>query len=129
MADVDLGMGEAARAIGVSIDTLRRWDRAGRLTTHRDAANRRRVPVGEVERLRRARARGGGGASLSARNRLVGTVRSVEIAGVMAVVEVDVGPNRLVAAVTRDAVEELGLAPGDPAAVVVKATDVMLERR
>lgn len=121
----DLSLGDAARAIGVSVDTLRRWDRDGRIATHRDSANRRRVTRAEVGRLSKTRARPEG---LSARNRLSGTVRSIEIEGVMALVEIDVGPHVVVAAVTRDAVQDLGLAPGDPAEAVVKATDVMIGR-
>lgn len=121
-------LGEAAKALGVSVDTLRRWDRAGKLRTVRDERNRRRVPRDEVARLSSAPRRGETGGSLSARNRLEGTVLSVEIEGVMALVEIEAGPHRMVAAVTRDAVDELGLAPGVPASAVVKATDVMVER-
>jgi molybdopterin-binding protein len=121
-------MSEAARTLGVSQDTLRRWDRAGRLRTHRDERNRRRVPVAEVERLSARPPRHATGAPLSARNRLPGTVRSVEVDGVMALVEIEAGPFRVVAAVTRDAVDELGLAEGVPATATVKATSVMVER-
>jgi molybdopterin-binding protein len=126
----DLSLTEAARALGVSLDTLRRWDRQGRIVTTRDERNRRRVHRSEVERLadRPRRARRPSSDGLSARNRLAGRVRSVEAGGVMALVELDAGPYRLVAAVTRDAVEDLGLAPGVPATATVKATSVMLER-
>lgn len=126
----DLSLGEAAHALAVSLDTLRRWDRAGKLHTTRDERNRRRVPAAEVERLaaRPRRRRSDTGETLSARNRLPGRVRSVEVDGVMGLVEVEAGPFRLVAAVTRDAVEDLGLAPGVPATATVKATSVMLER-
>ncbi len=124
----DLSLGEAARAIGVSADTLRRWDRAGRLRTTRDAGNRRRVPRDEIERLTARPRRGDTGDALSARNRFAGVVRSVEVDGVMALVELEAGPFRVVAAVTRDAVEELGLAPGVEATAAVKATSVMVER-
>ena len=68
------------------------------------------------------------GAPLSARNRFPGVVRSVEVDGVMALVEIEAGPHRIIAAVTRDAVRELGLAPGVPATAAVKATSVMVER-
>ena len=128
MRDDGLTLGEAARAIGVSVDTLRRWERAGKLRTVRDAANRRRVPADEVERLTRRPDRHRAGGSLSARNRFPGVVRSVEVDGVMALVELEAGPHRITAAVTRDAVEELGLAPGVPATAAVKATSVMVER-
>ena len=124
----DLTLGEAARAIGVSADTLRRWDRAGRLRTTRDAGNRRRVPRAEVERLSARPRRHETGNTLSARNRFAGVVRSVEVDGVMAIVEIEAGPFLVCAAVTRDAVEELGLAPGVEATAAVKATSVMVER-
>jgi molybdopterin-binding protein len=123
----DVSMGEAARAIGVSLDTLRRWDRAGKLETVRDTRNRRRVPEAEVARLSGHAARRPAGDGLSARNRFPGIIRSVEVAGVMALVEIEAGPHRITAAITRDAVEELGLAPGKPATAAVKATSVMVE--
>jgi molybdopterin-binding protein len=124
----DLTLGEAAQAIGVSADTLRRWDRAGKLRTVRDDRNRRRVPESEVARLSGRPRRHGAGGALSARNRFPGIVRSVEVDGVMALVEIEAGPHRITAAVTRDAVQELGLAPGVPATAAVKATSVMVER-
>ena len=127
MAD-DLSLGEAAAALGVSVDTLRRWDLAGRLRTTRDARNRRRVPRAEVERLSSRPGRHATGAPLSARNRFAGVVRSVEVDGVMALVEIEAGPFLVTAAVTRDSVEELGLAPGVRATAAVKATSVMVER-
>ena len=65
---------------------------------------------------------------LSVRNRFPGVVRSVEIDGVMALVEIEAGPHLVTAAITRDAIEELGLAPGVRAAAAVKATSVMIER-
>jgi molybdopterin-binding protein len=121
-------LGEAARAIGVSPDTLRRWERAGKLHTTRDEANRRRVPLREIERLSGRPARHRAGDALSVRNRFPGVVRSVEVDGVMALVEIEAGPHRVTSVVTRDAVEELGLAPGVPATAAVKATSVMIER-
>ena len=121
-------LGEAAQAIGVSQDTLRRWDRLGKLRTRRDERNRRLVPVSEVERLARRPQRHRAGTVLSARNRFPGIVRSVEVEGVMALVEIEAGPHLITAAVTRDAVEELGLAPGLAATATVKATSVMVER-
>jgi molybdopterin-binding protein len=124
-----LTLGEAAAAIGVSADTLRRWDRAGKLRTHRDSRNRRMVSVEEVQRLsRRRQQRHRTGVTLSARNRMTGTVRSVEVDGVMALVEIEAGPFLITAAVTRDSVEELALAPGVQATATVKATSVMVER-
>jgi molybdopterin-binding protein len=124
----DLSLAEAAQAIGVSPDTLRRWDRSGKLRTLRDERNRRRVPEGEVARLSGRPRRHPAGDTLSARNRFAGTVTSVEVDGVMALVELAAGPFRITAAITRDAVDELGLAPGVAATAAVKATSVMVER-
>jgi molybdopterin-binding protein len=122
-----MSLGDAARALGVSVDTLRRWDRAGKLRTVRDARNRRLVPPEEIERLSTQPRRHTTGHTLSARNRFPGVVRSVEVDGVMALVEIEAGPFLIVAAVTRDAVEELGLAPGVRATAAVKATSVMVD--
>jgi molybdopterin-binding protein len=124
----DVSVGEAARLLGVSVDTVRRWDRDGRIATVRDARNRRRVPVAEIERVGTRPARHATGAPLSARNRFPGVVRSVECDGVMALVEIEAGGFLLTAAVTRDAVDELGLTAGVPATATVKATSVMVER-
>jgi molybdopterin-binding protein len=117
-------VGEAARLLGISVDTLRRWDRQRRIHTERDAANRRRVPLEEIDRLR-ARAPEH---DVSARNRFRGIVRDVKVEGLLAQVELEAGPFRVVSVVTREAVEELGLEPGMPATALVKATSVMLER-
>jgi molybdopterin-binding protein len=116
--------GEAARRLGISLDTLRRWDRAGRIRTTRDAANRRLVPASEIDRLR-GRSEGH---ELSARNRFPGVVREVRIEGLLAQVELEAGPFRVVSVVTREAAEALGLEPGMPATALVKATSVMVER-
>jgi molybdopterin-binding protein len=124
----DLSLGEAARAIGVSVDTLRRWDGLGKLETVRDERNQRRVPRREVARLTSRRERHPAGDGLSARNRFPGVVVSVEVDGVMALVEIEAGPHRITAAITRDAVEELGLVEGARATAAVKATSVMIER-
>jgi molybdopterin-binding protein len=116
---------QASRALGISLDTLRRWDREGKIRVERDAANRRVVPASEVERLRADE----GAEGLTARNRFRGIVRSVEVDGLLARVEIDVTePARVVAIVTRESVEELGLTPGMSAAGIVKSTSVMVER-
>jgi molybdopterin-binding protein len=112
----------------VSADTIRRWDRAGRIKTTRDERNRRRVPRAEIERLRKSPGRHRTGDRFSARNRFPGVVRSVEVSGVMALVEIEAGPHRVTAAITRDSVEEMGLAEGVKATALVKATSVMVER-
>ena len=114
---------EAARRLGISLDTLRRWDRAGKIRTRRDAANRRVVPASELDRLS-----GRGDADVSARNRFPGVVRSVQVEGLLAQVELEAGPFRVVAVITCEAVAELGLEPGSPATALVKATSVLLER-
>ena len=116
---------EAARALGISLDTLRRWDRAGKVRVERDSANRRVVPASEIERLKGSE----GQEQLSARNRFRGVVRSVTIEGLLAQIEIDVTePARVVAIITRESAEGLGLKPGMSAAGVVKATSVMVER-
>jgi molybdopterin-binding protein len=115
--------GEAARRLGISLDTLRRWDREGRIKTTRDSGNRRLVPAKEIDRLRGERE-----VHFSARNRLQGTVTRIQVDGLIAQVELVVDePARVVAIVTADAVEELGLEAGMPATAVVKATSVMVQ--
>jgi molybdopterin-binding protein len=115
---------EAAAALGISLDTLRRWDKSGRIKVERDAGNRRVVPASEIERLRGD----AGGAQLSARNRFNAVVTEVKVDGLIAQVEMIVTePVRLVAVVTRDAVEELGLKNGMSATAVVKSTSVMVQ--
>ena len=123
----DLGIGAAAKQLGVSTDTLRRWDRSGKLKTTRDERNRRRVPIAEIERLRDAPKRHDTGDTFSARNRFPGVVRSVEADGVMALVEIEAGPHLVTAAITRDSVEELGLVPGAKATATIKTTSVMVQ--
>src|SRR5687767_1420384 len=91
---------EAARALGISLDTLRRWDRAGKIRVERDDANRRLVAAAEVERLRAPQR---GEETISARNHFRGVVRSVEVDGFLARVEIDVTePARVVAIITRE---------------------------
>ena len=115
---------DAAHRLGISLDTLRRWDRSGRIKTTRDSGNRRLVAAKEIERLRGRQS----GDQLSARNRLPGTISEVKVDGLIAQVELVVtDPVRIVAIVTADAVEELGLREGEPATAVVKATSVMVE--
>jgi molybdopterin-binding protein len=115
---------EAAAALGISLDTLRRWDKTGRLKVERDRSNRRVVAKSEIDRVRGD----GGGAHISARNRFHGVVTDVQVEGLMAQVEIVVSePVRLVAVVTRDAVEELGLETGMAATAIVKSTNVILQ--
>jgi molybdopterin-binding protein len=117
--------GDAARALGISLDTLRRWDREGRIRVKRDRANRRVVAESEIARLRGGRQQ----QSLSARNHLRGIVESVEIDGLLARVEIAIEePARVVAIITAEAAAELGLREGMSAAAVVKSTSIMVER-
>ncbi|MDX6480950.1 MAG: hypothetical protein QOG85_1460 [Gaiellaceae bacterium] len=113
---------EAAAVLGISLDTLRRWDKAGRIRVKRDSSNRRVVAAKEIDRLR------GDGQHITARNRFRGTVTDVQVDGLMAQVELVVTePVRIVALVTRDAVEELGLKKGMAATAIVKSTNVMVQ--
>jgi molybdopterin-binding protein len=117
-------VGEAAKMLGVSIDTLRRWGRQGRIKVERDESNRRIVPAGEIDRLRGEP----GSTRLSARNRFNGVITDVKVDGLIAQVEMVVSdPVRLVALVTRDAIEELQLRPGMSATAIVKSTSVMVQ--
>ena len=124
MAKQQYTASEAAAALGISLDTLRRWDRAGRIRVKRDASNRRVVAAREIDRLRGDKQR----EHLTARNRFRGTVTDVQVDGLMAQVELVVTePARIVALVTRDAVEELGLKKGMAATAIVKSTNVMVQ--
>lgn len=115
---------EAAAALGISVDTLRRWDKAGRINVERDARNRRVVQAAEIDRLRGD----GAGAHISARNRFHAIVTDVQTDGLMAQVEMVVSePVRLVSIVTRDAVDELGLKKGMSATAIVKSTNVIIQ--
>ncbi|HEU0236774.1 MAG TPA: helix-turn-helix transcriptional regulator [Candidatus Limnocylindrales bacterium] len=125
-----LRIGEAAEMLGVSVETVRRWEREGRLRTERTDGGQRRVPLGEVRRLLDERRRAGTDRPIvaqSARNRFAGVVTRIERDRVAAVVEVLAGPHRLVSLMTAEAVEEMGLAIGDEAVCVVKATNVIVE--
>ena len=124
MAKQQFTASEAAAALGISVDTLRRWDRAGRIHVERDPNNRRVVSAAEIDRLRGD----GQGTRISARNRFRATVTDVEVDGLMAQVEMVVAdPVRLVAIVTRDAVEELGLKEGMAATAIVKSTNLIIQ--
>ena len=115
---------EAARLLGISVDTLRRWDRRGQITTNRDVSNRRIVSAAEIDRLRGA----SDGDTLSARNRLRAVVTDVKADGLMAQIEMVVtDPIRLVAVITRDAMEDLDLRPGMAATAIVKSTSIIVQ--
>ena len=119
-----LRIGEVAQRVGVSVDTLRRWEAEGRITFER-RGNQRVLPAGELAAFLTSLA--GSARTSSARNRLTGVVVAVERDGVMAKVELACGDYRIVSLMSREAADELGLAPGVAATAVVKSTSVMVE--
>ena len=121
-------MGEAAKALGVSIDTLRRWDRAGKLNVTRDDRNRRRVPVTEVHRLLLESELRKAGDDLAAHIRVRGVVRSIRSHGIKTLLQLQAGPFEITATATRDTLRRLELAEGAEAVVTIKATAVLIER-
>ena len=123
-------MGQAAELLGVSTDTLRRWADAGRLDTTRTAGGRRvvdGVALAELARTLAVEPDRGATVAASARNRLTGIVTRVVKDKVMAQVELQAGPHRVVALLSREAADELALAPGVLAVAAVKATNVVVE--
>jgi molybdopterin-binding protein len=118
-------IGAAAAALGVSVDTLRRWERAGTVSFTR-RGNRRYMASHDLAELLRVR---GATRTTSARNRLAGVVVAVKRDEVMAQIDLVCGPYRIVSLMSREAADELGLKPGDPATAVVKATTVIVEGR
>ncbi|MFO7190823.1 MULTISPECIES: helix-turn-helix transcriptional regulator [Thermocrispum] len=121
---------EAAQLLGVSDDTVRRWVKAGELTASTDAAGRAVVDGAELAAKARAYAAEVADPSAvnrSARNRFVGLVTDVVSDTVMAQVELQCGPHRVVSLMSSEAVRELGLRPGSLAVAVVKATTVVVE--
>lgn len=130
MATSALRVGQAAEMLGVTVDTIRRWEIDGRLRLERSSGGQRLVPMAEVTRLLTERRRAGTERPIvagSARNRFPGVVTRIEKDGVAAVVEILAGPHRVVSLMTAEAVDELGLAVGDEAIGVVKATNVIVE--
>jgi molybdopterin-binding protein len=116
--------------LGVSVETLRRWETEGRLQMARSDRGQRLVDIEDVARLRNERRRSATDRPIvaqSARNRFAGTVTRVEVDRVAAVVEVLAGPHRLVSLMTAEAVRELDLKVGDEAVCIVKATNVIVE--
>ena len=125
-----LRVGQAAELLGVTVETLRRWEADGRLSLERTAGGQRAVPIAEVSRLladRRRDHRDRPIVAQSARNRFAGIVTRIEKDTVAAVVEVVAGPHRIVSLMTAEAVTEMGLVVGDEAICVVKATNVIVE--
>ena len=125
-----LRVGQAAEMLGVSVETLRRWEAEGRLRMERSEGGQRLVDIDEVRGCSTSAARRSTDRPIvaqSARNRFAGVVTRIDADRVAAVVEVIAGPHRLVSLMTAEAVEELGLKVGDEAVCVVKATNVIVE--
>jgi molybdopterin-binding protein len=125
-------MREAAQLLGVSDDTVRRWAESGRLPTVKDTSGRTLVDGEALARLAEELATTTDAASApvireSARNRLTGLVTRVLRDTVMAQVELQCGPYRIVSLMSREAADELELAPGMLAVAAVKATNVVVE--
>ncbi len=121
-------IGEAAKMLGVRVETLRRWEREGGLTTARTAGGQRIIPAAEVARLlAERRASKPAPAHTSRRNAFPGIVTKVTRDKVSALVEIQAGPHRIVSLITREAADELDLRPGIEATATVKATSVMIE--
>ena len=130
MATTHLRVGQAAEMLGVTVDTIRRWEIDGRLRLERSSGGQRLVPMAEVTRLLAERRRSATERPIvagSARNRFAGVVTRIEKDRVAAVVEIVAGPHRIVSLMTAEAVDELGLVVGDEAIGVVKATNVIVE--
>lgn len=125
-------IGQAARLLGVSPDTARRWADAGRVPTHRDDAGRRLIDGRDLAAFSTELARSpdeeGEAAHTSVRNAFPGIVTAIKLGDVAAQVEIQAGPHRLVSLLTREAVEDLGLEVGMRATARVKSTNVHIDR-
>ncbi|WP_030213540.1 TOBE domain-containing protein [Streptomyces bikiniensis] len=123
-------IGQAARLLGVSPDTARRWADAGRVATHRDESGRRVIDGKSLAAFSAEIAQGDDedASYTSARNAFPGIVTAIKLGDVAAQVEIQAGPHRLVSLLTREAVEELGLEVGMQATARVKSTSVHIDR-
>ncbi len=123
-------IGEAAELLGVSVDTVRRWVDGGRLAAVRDEHGHRSIPGDELAAFARAAADDPGSSSSrsSARNRLRGIVTAIARDAVMAQVDIQAGPFRIVSLMSREAVDDLALEVGSTAIAVIKSTTVVVER-
>lgn len=127
-------IGQAARLLGVSPDTVRRWTDGGRLPTRREAGGKRLIDGQDLAAFAVALAADGGDAEeqepySSTRNAFPGIITAVKLGDVAAQVELQAGPHRLVSLLTREAVEELGLVVGMEAIARVKSTSVHIDRK
>lgn len=120
-------IGEAAELLGVRVETLRRWELDGKLKVRRTSGGQRLVPATEVARLLAERRGQRPIASASQRNRFAGIITEVKKHGLAATVEIQAGPNRILAFITREAADEMRLKPGMQAVAAVKATNVTIE--
>ena len=128
--DTLLRVGQASEMLGITVETLRRWEADGRVAMTRSGGGQRMVPITEVTRLmaeRRAQSPERPIVGGSARNRLHGIVTRIEKDRVAAVVEIMAGPHRMVSLMTAEAVDDMDLRVGDEAVAVVKATNVVVE--
>ena len=123
----DYRIGQAANVLGVRVETLRRWEREGRLVSSRTAGGQRRVPASEVARLLADNRSDRPASGVSRRNAFAGVVTKVTKDKVASLIEIQAGPHRIVSLMTREAADELGLAPGVMAVAAVKATNVVIE--
>jgi molybdopterin-binding protein len=123
----DYRIGEAAKAIGVRVETLRRWEKEGRLATTRTSGGQRLVPAAEVARLLAEAREHRAIAKTSRRNAFAGVITRVVRDKVAVTVEIQAGPHRILGLITREAADEMGLKPGMQATATVKATSVMIE--
>lgn len=123
----DYRIGHAAEVLGVRVETLRRWEGAGKLATVRTDGGQRLVPASEVARLLAERRTARPAAAVSRRNAFPGVITKVTRDTVSALVEIQAGSHRVVSLITREAADELDLQPGMEAIATVKATSVMVE--
>ena len=128
--DGRIRVGQAAEMLGVTVETMRRWEAEGRLDMERSGGGQRLVALADVTRLMSERRKTATERTIvggSARNRFPGIVTRIEKDRVAAVVEILAGPHRIVSLMTAEAVEEMGLKIGDEAVGVVKSTTVIVE--
>lgn len=123
-------IGDAAELLGVSVDTVRRWVDAGRLPAARDDNGHRTIEGADLAAFARSQADepDAGVRRSSARNRMPGIVTAITRDAVMAQVDIQAGPFRVVSLMSREAADELGLEVGSPATAVIKSTNVVVER-
>lgn len=119
---------QAAARLGISYPALKHWILAGRIRTVKTPGGHHRIPLDALSEFLPQGAMPGGGQKISGRNQLLGTVVEVVIDGLLAKVVISVSGQRVTAIITADAVRELELKPGDQAAAVIKATEVMVAR-